>query len=101
MLSVISSRLESGQHRTCKSECHEIYVPWAALFMSWSNNFLPIRAIAYYKRAAELGDKRAAQRLRGPQSQPVHQPGGPGAVLHRGSGDDTSKGGKDKDCLIM
>lgn len=58
-------------------------------------------AISYYKRAAELGDKRAAQRLRGPQSQPVHQPGGPGAVLHRGSGDDTGKGGKDKDCVIM
>jgi TPR repeat protein len=58
-------------------------------------------AISNYKRAAELGDKRAAQRLRGSQSQPMHQPGGPGAVLHRGSGDDISKGGKDKDCTIM
>lgn len=78
-----------------------LFWPWVTLFMPCSNNFVLIRAISYYKRAAELGDKRAAQRLRGPQSQPVHQPGGPGAVLHRGSGDDTSKGGKDKDCLIM
>ena len=62
---------------------------------------LCFRAISYYKRAAELGDKRAAQRLRGPQSHPMHQPGGPGAVLHRESGDDTGKGGKDKDCVIM
>jgi hypothetical protein len=59
------------------------------------------RAIAYYKRAADLGDKRAAQRLRGSQSQPQHQPGGPGAVLHRGLDDSAHKGAKDKDCIIM
>jgi len=59
------------------------------------------RGISYYKRAAELGDKRAAQRLRGSQSQPMHQPGGPGAVLHRGQDDSSAKGGKDKDCVIM
>ncbi|KAF9011135.1 hypothetical protein BDQ17DRAFT_1345552 [Cyathus striatus] len=58
-------------------------------------------AISYYKRAAEAGDKRAAQRLKGPQSQPMHQPGGPGAVLHRNSDDGSGKGGKDKDCVIM
>ncbi|KAF8203879.1 Sel1 domain-containing protein [Pholiota molesta] len=58
-------------------------------------------AIAYYKRAADLGDKRAAQRLRGSQSQPQHQPGGPGAVLHRGLDDSAHKGAKDKDCIIM
>ncbi|KAH9486430.1 Chitin synthase regulator SKT5 [Psilocybe cubensis] len=57
-------------------------------------------AISYYKRAAELGDKRAAQRLRGSQSQPMHQPGGPGSVLHRGE-ESNGKGGKDKDCIIM
>ncbi len=56
------------------------------------------RAIAYYKRAAELGDKRAAQRLRGPQTQAMHQPGGPGAVLHRGQDDN---GKAPKDCIIM
>lgn len=56
--------------------------------------------MAYYERAAELGDKRAAERLRGSQSQPMHQPGGPSAVIHRDQGDD-SKGGKDKDCIIM
>lgn len=61
---------------------------------------LPDRSIAYYKRAAELGDKRAVQRLRGSQSQPIHQPGGPGAVLHRDQGDD-AKDGKDKDCIVM
>lgn len=79
-----------------------LFWSWLAPFMSCSNNnFVFIRAISYYKRAAELGDKRAAQRLRGPQTQPMLQPGGPGAVLHRESGDDTGKGGKDKDCVIM
>jgi hypothetical protein len=62
------------------------------------------RAISYYKRAAELGDKRAAQRLKGSPNQPVHQPGGPGSVLRRGDGSgdgEGNKGGKDKDCIIM
>ncbi|KAI8980630.1 HCP-like protein [Trametes punicea] len=66
-------------------------------------------AIQWYKRAAEQGDKRAAQRLRGPQNQALIAPGGPGSVLHRnenGSGDSASASGKsgkdrDKDCIIM
>lgn len=58
------------------------------------------RSIDYYKQAAELGDKRAANRLRGSQTQPMHQPGGPGSVLHRDEGDDI-KGARDKDCIIM
>ncbi|KAL0951917.1 hypothetical protein HGRIS_008571 [Hohenbuehelia grisea] len=61
-------------------------------------------SISYYKRAAELGDKRAMQRLKASQDHPVHQPGGPGAVLHRGDGDSTNSGGKNKDgkeCIIM
>ncbi len=58
--------------------------------------------MVYYKRAAEKGDKRAIQRLKNTQNGPVHQPGGPGSVLHRGHGDsDASKNGKDKDCVIM
>ncbi|KAI0085987.1 HCP-like protein [Irpex rosettiformis] len=63
-------------------------------------------AISYYKRAAEQGDKRAAQRLKSPSKGPIAAPGGPGSVLHRdnsleeeGGGD--GKGGKDKDCVIM
>jgi hypothetical protein len=65
------------------------------------------RSISYYKRAAELGDKRAAQRLRGAPNQPLqHAPGGPSGVLRRGgpdAGDVASAGkGKDgKDCIIM
>ena len=67
------------------------------------------RAIQWYKRAAEQGDKRAAQRLKGPQNTAMVAPGGPGSVLHRnenGSGDLSSlagsgKGGKDKDCVVM
>ncbi|KAF5392512.1 hypothetical protein D9757_002223 [Collybiopsis confluens] len=60
------------------------------------------QAISYYRRASELGDKRAAQRLKGSTTQVMHQPGGPGSVLNRGNGDDSSsKSGKDKDCVIM
>jgi TPR repeat protein len=64
-------------------------------------------SMTYYKRAADQGDKRAMHRLKSSHSQPMHQPGGPGAVLHRsvpGEGDDGhAKGGKekDKDCVIM
>ncbi|KAG6901363.1 hypothetical protein C0995_012977 [Termitomyces sp. Mi166 len=54
-------------------------------------------AISWYKRAAEKGDKRAAQRLKG---QPL--PSGPGAVLRRGGdGEGDAKGGKDKECVVM
>lgn len=60
------------------------------------------QALSWYKKAADQGDKRAAQRLKG-SSQPMHQPGGPGSVLHRSEGDSASIGkGKDgKDCVIM
>lgn len=58
-------------------------------------------AITYYKKAAEQGDKRAIQRLKSSQNQPMHQPGGPNAVLLRNEGDSTGKEGKDKDCVIM
>ncbi|KAH6917069.1 Sel1 domain-containing protein [Coprinopsis sp. MPI-PUGE-AT-0042] len=57
--------------------------------------------ITYYKKAAEQGDKRAIQRLKSSQNQPMHQPGGPNAVLHRNEGDSGGKEGKDKDCVIM
>ena len=57
------------------------------------------RAISYYKRAADLGDKRATQRLRG--NNPMHQPGGPGSLLHRDMGSDGNGKTKDKDCVIM
>ena len=66
------------------------------------------RAIQWYRRAADKGDKRAAQRLKGPQNTAIVAPGGPGSVLHRnenGSGDlsvaGSGKGAKDKDCVIM
>jgi hypothetical protein len=62
--------------------------------------------IAFYKQAAELGDKRAIQRLKGSQNAPIMQPGGPGSILNRGDDENLSavnalKGGKDKDCMIM
>lgn len=68
----------------------------------------PRESAGYYKRAADLGDKRAAQRLRG-GAAPPNQPGQGGAsahaVLHRGPGEDSGGGGqkgKDgKDCIIM
>ena len=62
------------------------------------------RAKFYYKQAAELGDKRATQRLKGSQSAPMMHPGGLEGVLHRGDGDSlngsTGKSVKDKDCVI-
>ena len=65
----------------------------------------PHRAIQWYKRAADQGDKRAAQRLKGPQNAAVVAPGGPGSVLHRNeAGSDAAsasgKSGKDKDCVM-
>lgn len=60
------------------------------------------QSISYYKRAADLGDKRAAQRLKGSTNQPQHQPGGPGSVLGRdGNGVEGVKAAKDKECVIM
>lgn len=61
-------------------------------------------AIGWYKRAAELGDKRAAQRLKASPNTPMaRQPGDPGAVLNRSMDGDGQAGGKnkDKDCVIM
>ncbi|KAF4604669.1 hypothetical protein EYR40_003447 [Pleurotus pulmonarius] len=60
-------------------------------------------AIAWYKRAAEQGDKRAAQRLKASQDVPMHHPGGPGSVLQRHDGDvgGSAKGKDGKDCIIM
>jgi len=61
-------------------------------------------ALSYYKRAAEMGDKRAAQRLKSSTKGPIAAPGGPGSVLHRDAPESDSgsgKGGKDKDCIIM
>ncbi|KAI0793532.1 HCP-like protein [Abortiporus biennis] len=63
-------------------------------------------AISWYKRASDLGDKRASQRLKSSTNTPIMQPGGPGSVLNRdddlsnGNGDGTG-GKKDKDCVIM
>jgi uncharacterized protein len=64
--------------------------------------------MTYYKRAADLGDKRAIQRLKGAANQPIKHPNGPGAVLHRqgpgGPDGHNAKGegkDKDKDCVIM
>ena len=73
------------------------------------------RSISYYKKAADLGDKRASQRLKGPPNAPMPQPGGPGSMLQRegpeglvsATGMDTAgkgkdgKEAKDKDCVIM
>ena len=61
------------------------------------------RAISWYKRAAERGDKRATQRLKVNSNTPIIQPGGPGSILRRNpDGEDSNgKGGKDKDCVIM
>ena len=56
--------------------------------------------MGWYKKAAELGDKRAAQRLKS-QAGPLPR-GAPGSMILR---DDeptgNGKGGKDKDCVIM
>ncbi|TFL03398.1 HCP-like protein [Pterulicium gracile] len=64
-------------------------------------------SMSYYKRASELGDKRAAQRLKASHSQamPIEQPGGPGSMLGRTSGDTADGHGNvkrdAKDCVIM
>ena len=73
-------------------------------FLTGSSIFLLTiyRALQWYKKAAESGDKRAMQRLKTPQNGPIHQPGGHGAVLRREHGDSpqsAAKGGKE--CIIM
>jgi uncharacterized protein len=55
----------------------------------------------YYKRAADLGDRRATQRLKGGS---MHHPGGADAVIHRDGAQDAhsvGKNNKDKDCVVM
>ena len=62
------------------------------------------RALEWYKKAADLGDKRAIQRLKTPQGGPMYQPGKPDAVLRRDGGDSTIVGAgknRDKECVIM
>lgn len=63
------------------------------------------RAMQWYKKAADKGDKRAMQRLKGAPNKPVIQPGGHGQVLRRSKDgeSDSGSGGKnkDKDCIIM
>jgi TPR repeat protein len=61
------------------------------------------RSIVWYKKAADLGDKRAMQRLKGGAPAPARS-GAPGAIVARDSGNtdaSAGKGGKDKDCIIM
>lgn len=73
---------------------------------NFSDGLIPsVRALQWYKRAADQGDKRSMQRLRNSNKGPIEAPGGaPNSVLHRdGPGSDagSGKGGKDKDCVIM
>jgi len=57
-------------------------------------------AMQWYQRAAEKGDKRAAQRLRSSQAGPLPPPDGrAGLVLDRDGMD--PKEAKGKDCVIM
>lgn len=76
----------------------------------YSTNGHATRSIIYYKKAAEQGDKRASQRLKGSPNAPMPQPGGAGAVVSRDGPDGLTsaigvngkgKDGKDKDCVIM
>ena len=67
---------------------------------------LSCRALQWYKKASEQGDKRAIQRLKTPNGGPITQPGGHGAVLRRdrdggSSPPNGNKSNKDKDCVIM
>ena len=57
-----------------------------------------LSATIYYKRAAEKGDKRAIQRLRGNTHGPLPEQGGAPGVLRR---DGDSGEGNKKDCIIM
>lgn len=58
-------------------------------------------ATQWYKRAADLGDKRATQRLKASQHGPLPAPGGPGAVLRREGAPAEGGDGKGKECVIM
>jgi hypothetical protein len=52
-----------------------------------------------FKKAADLGDKRAAQRLRGNSTGPIAHD----SIVQRDqfSGDGSTARTKDKDCVIM
>ncbi|EGO31286.1 protoplast regeneration and killer toxin resistance protein SKT5 [Serpula lacrymans var. lacrymans S7.9] len=58
-------------------------------------------SLSYYKKAAELGDKRASQRLKGATNTPMPHPGGPGSVISRDVGDTMNGKHNNKDCIIM
>ncbi|KAH7927248.1 HCP-like protein [Leucogyrophana mollusca] len=58
-------------------------------------------SISYYKKAADLGDKRAAQRLKGSPNAPMPHPGGPGSVINRDGSDLAGGKNANKDCVIM
>ena len=95
-------KLGLAQHLICLSSCG-IFHTFSGIIADCFA-FLASRSISFYKQAAEIGDKRAAQRLK--SSAPVHQPGGPGSVLNRDGPDTLSssssgKNAKDKDCVIM
>jgi hypothetical protein len=68
--------------------------------LSGTTNLLDflLSASIYYKRAAEKGDKRAIQRLRGHTHGPLPEQGGAPGVLRR---DGDSGEGNKKDCVIM
>jgi uncharacterized protein len=55
------------------------------------------RATAMYKKAAELGDRRAAQRLRGDVAGPVAAD----SIVQRDRDGGDMPRSKDKDCVIM
>ncbi|KAH7916377.1 hypothetical protein BJ138DRAFT_464075 [Hygrophoropsis aurantiaca] len=57
-------------------------------------------SLSYYKKAADLGDKRASQRLKGSPNSPMPHPGGPGSVINR-DGSDAGAKNANKDCIIM
>ena len=103
MLSDTSWKLASEHRRTSPSEyriCFASSLPASDLSV-WRHRVSYYRAAIWYKRAAEHGDKRAIQRLRGNPNQPVHHTGGPGSVLRRDVAGDGSGKGKDRDCVIM
>ena len=81
-------------------------VPFSSLFTHVLTNPYPYitrRAIKWYKRASDMGDKRASARLKSSKG-PATSPGSRNSVsvLNRDESDvGSGKGGKDKDCIIM
>lgn len=73
--------------------CHR---PVTALCNNTLTEFF-LSATIYYKRAAEKGDRRAIQRLRGNTHGPLPEQGGAPGVLRR----DGDPGDGKRDCIIM